>query len=93
MIDAETALSYGLVNQVVPQEELLEAAKKMARSFMKNSIVAIGFAIESVNAGLLEGSVGYDVEVQAFGNCFETEDFKEGTQAFVEKRKPDFPGA
>lgn len=93
MIDAETALSYGLVNQVVPQEELLEAAKKMAHSFMKNSIVAMGYAIESVNAGLLEGSVGYDVEVQAFGDCFETADFKEGTQAFMEKRKPDFPGA
>ena len=93
MIDAETALGYGLVNQVVPQEELLDSAKKLAESFMKNSIIAMGFAIESVNAGLLEGSVGYDVEVQAFGDCFETEDFKEGTQAFLEKRKPEFPGA
>jgi enoyl-CoA hydratase len=60
---------------------------------MKNSIVAMGFAIEAVNAGLLEGSVGYDVEVQAFGDCFETADFKEGTTAFIEKRKPNFPGA
>ncbi len=93
MIDAPTALSYGLVNQVVPQADLLEAAQTMAKSFMKNSIVAMGYAIESVNAGLLEGSVGYDVEVQAFGDCFETEDFKEGTTAFIEKRKPDFPGA
>ncbi len=93
MIDAPTALSYGLVNQVVPQADLLEAAQTMAKSFMKNSIVAMGYAIESVNAGLLEGSVGYDVEVQAFGDCFETEDFKEGTAAFIEKRKPDFPGA
>jgi len=55
--------------------------------------VAMGFAIEAVNAGLLEGSVGYDVEVQAFGDCFETADFKEGTTAFIEKRKPNFPGA
>ena len=93
MIDAETALNYGLVNQVVPHDKLLDAAKEMARSFMKNSIVAMGYAIESVNAGLLEGSVGYDVEVQAFGDCFETKDFKEGTQAFLEKRKPHFPGA
>ncbi len=93
MIDAATALSYGLVNQVVPQEELMQAAEAMAHSFMKNSIVAMGFAIEAVNAGLLEGSVGYDVEVQAFGDCFETEDFKEGTSAFLEKRKPNFPGA
>jgi len=93
MIDAATALSYGLVNQVVPQEELMQAAEAMAHLFMKNSIVAMGFAIEAVNAGLLEGSVGYDVEVQAFGDCFETEDFKEGTSAFLEKRKPNFPGA
>ncbi|MEY2969691.1 MAG: hypothetical protein RLZZ599_64 [Bacteroidota bacterium] len=93
MIDAQTALDYGLVNRVVPQEELMQVAEEMARSFMKNSIVAMGFAIEAVNAGLLEGSMGYDVEVQAFGDCFETEDFKEGTTAFLEKRKPNFPGA
>ena len=93
MIDSVTALKYGLVNYVVPQAELLGAAEEMARSFMKNSIVAMGFAIEAVNAGLLEGSVGYDVEVQAFGDCFETADFKEGTKAFIEKRKPNFPGA
>ena len=93
MIDAQTALDYGLVNRVVPQEELMKVAEEMARSFMKNSIVAMGFAIEAVNAGLLEGSMGYDVEVQAFGDCFETEDFKEGTTAFLEKRKPNFPGA
>jgi enoyl-CoA hydratase len=93
MIDAATALEYGLVNRVVPQADLLGAAEEMARSFMKNSIVAMGFAIEAVNAGLLEGSVGYDVEVQAFGDCFETADFKEGTTAFIEKRKPNFPGA
>jgi enoyl-CoA hydratase len=93
MIGADRALEYGLVNQVVKQEELLEAAQSMAHSFMKNSIVAMGYAIESVNAGLLEGSVGYDVEVQAFGDCFETADFKEGTTAFIEKRTPNFPGA
>jgi enoyl-CoA hydratase len=93
MIDAPTALDYGLVNRVVPQAELISQADEMARSFMKNSIVAMGFAIEAVNAGLLEGSVGYDVEVQAFGDCFETADFKEGTAAFLEKRKPNFPGA
>lgn len=93
MIDSVTALEYGLVNYVVPQAELLGSAEEMARSFMKNSIVAMGFAIEAVNAGLLEGSVGYDVEVRAFGDCFETADFKEGTKAFIEKRKPNFPGA
>lgn len=93
MIDAPTALQYGLVNAVVEQKDLMDKAKEMAAVFMKNSIVAMGYAIESVNAGLLEGSAGYDVEVQAFGDCFETEDFKEGTTAFIEKRKPNFPGA
>lgn len=93
MIDASTALNYGLVNAVVPQEALQATAEKMARDFMKNSIVAMGYAIEAVNAGMLEGAIGYDVEVQAFGDCFETADFKEGTTAFLEKRKPQFPGA
>ncbi len=93
MIDASTALNYGLVNAVVPQEALQATAEKMAQDFMKNSIVAMGYAIEAVNAGMLEGAIGYDVEVQAFGDCFETADFKEGTTAFLEKRKPQFPGA
>ena len=93
MIDASTALNYGLVNAVVPQETLKSTAEKMAHDFMKNSIVAMGYAIEAVNAGMLEGAIGYDVEVQAFGDCFETADFKEGTTAFLEKRKPKFPGA
>lgn len=93
MIDASTALNYGLVNAVVPQEVLQATAEKMAQDFMKNSIVAMGYAIEAVNAGMLEGAIGYDVEVQAFGDCFETADFKEGTTAFLEKRKPQFPGA
>ena len=93
MIDASTALNYRLVNAVVPQEALRATAEKMAQDFMKNSIVAMGYAIEAVNAGMLEGAIGYDVEVQAFGDCFETADFKEGTTAFLEKRKPQFPGA
>jgi len=70
MIDAQTALNYGLVNQVVPQAELTTGCSIHGNVVMKNSIVAMGYAIEAVNAGLLEGSVGYDVEVQAFRRLF-----------------------
>jgi len=89
MIDAATALNYGLVNAVVPQEALQATAENMALGFMKNSIVAMGYAVEAVNAGMLEGAIGYDVEVQAFGDCFETADFKEGTKAFLENANPN----
>jgi len=92
MIDAQTALSYGLVNHVVTQEELLPLAEKIAGKIMKNSSVAIGKAIEAVNSNYKDGVNGFEVEIEQFGACFGTEDFKEGTTAFLEKRKADFPG-
>ena len=92
MIDAQTALSYGLVNHVVTQDELLPLAEKIAGKIMKNSSVAIGKAIQAVNANYKDGVNGFEVEIDQFGACFGTEDFKEGTTAFLEKRKADFPG-
>ena len=92
MIDAQTALSYGLVNHVVTQDELLPLAEKIAGKIMKNSSVAIGKAIQAVNANYKDGVNGFKVEIEQFGACFGTEDFKEGTTAFLEKRKADFPG-
>ena len=59
---------------------------------MRNSSVAIAKAISAVNANYTDGINGYEAEVKAFGDCFGTEDFKEGTSAFLEKRKADFPG-
>lgn len=93
MIDAATALNYGLVNHVVPQEELLEFCEGIASKIMRNSSVAIAAAIRAVNANFEAGVNGYNTEIEEFGNCFGTADFKEGTTAFLEKRKADFPGA
>jgi enoyl-CoA hydratase len=92
MIDANTALDYGLINHLVAIEELLPLAEKLAGKMMRNSSVAIAAAIEAVNAGFRDGVDGFDAEIEAFGNCFGTEDFTEGTTAFLEKRKANFPG-
>ncbi len=92
MIDAETAKSYGLVNHVVPQTELLEFTNGIASKIIRNSPVAIGLAIKAINANFKEGVDGYKTEIKSFGKCFGTNDFKEGTTAFLEKRKADFKG-
>lgn len=92
MIDAEEAYRLGLVNKVVSQEDLLDECRKLASKMAKNSPSAIRMAIRSVNAQYAEGVDGYQVEIDSFGDCFQSEDFKEGTQAFLEKRKPTFTG-
>ena len=92
MIDATTALAYGLVNHVIPQEELLPKCYALADKIKSNSSLAISAAIKAINANYKDGVNGYDVEISEFGKCFDTEDFEEGTTAFLEKRKSKFPG-
>lgn len=90
MISAEEAKQWGLVNYVVPQDELLELCEKLAAKIAKNSSVAISKAIKAVNANYTNCVNGFSVEIEQFGLSFGTDDFEEGTSAFLEKRKPDF---
>ena len=92
MISAEDAKAFGLVNHVTTQEELIPLVEKIASKILRNSSVAISAAIVAINANFEDGVNGFDAEINAFGECFGTEDFREGTTAFLDKRKPDFSG-
>ena len=90
MLSAEDALQWGLVNSVCEQEDLVLDCEKIASKICRNSPMAISSAIKSVNAGFIDGVDGFEVEKKEFGKCFGTEEFTEGTTAFLEKRKANF---
>ncbi len=92
MMNAEEAHRSGLVNHVVSQTELLAFTTSLAEKILKNSPMAISKAIKAINANFKDGVNGYETEIRNFGKCFGTEDFKEGTTAFLEKRKAEFSG-
>lgn len=92
MIGAEEAKSLGLVNHVVELAELLEICKKMLTKIMSKGPGAVGIVIESVNAVHNEALNGYQIEAAGFEKCCGLADFKEGTTAFLEKRKANFEG-
>jgi enoyl-CoA hydratase len=92
MITAEDALNWGLVNYVVELDDLLNKCTELATKIISRSPIALSSAIKAVNANYQNGVNGFEVEIEEFGNCFGTDDFKEGTTAFMEKRKANFPG-
>ena len=90
MIDAEEALSYGLINYKTNKDQLMTFTKDLAKNILSNSSNSIKNAIKSVNASFQEGINGYEIEINEFSKCFETKEFIEGTSAFLNKRKPVF---
>lgn len=90
---AKETLEFGLVNQVVPLNELLPTAHKMASDISKKAPLAVAAARKLLRStGHLPLSDGLKLEQKAFSQLFETQDQKEGTKAFVEKRSPQFRG-
>jgi enoyl-CoA hydratase len=92
-ITAQQALAMGLVNEVVPLADLIPEAEAMAKKIAANAPLAIRFAIEAVNRGLeMPLAEGLFLEATLFSLCCTTEDMKEGTRAFLEKRPAKFTG-
>jgi enoyl-CoA hydratase/carnithine racemase len=93
MIAAQEAYRIGLVNEVVPATEVIARAETILRQILANAPLAIKYSLEAVNKGLeISQSEGQALEAAFFGLCAGTEDKKEGTQAFLQKRAPHFQG-
>ena len=92
MITAAKALEIGLVNEVVAPENLLAAAEEKMSKILSRAPIAVGAAINAVNAALTDGINGFEEEINQFARCFDTADFKEGVSAFLEKRPAQFKG-
>ena len=93
MIGAQEAYRIGLVNEIVPATELITRAEAILNKIATNAPIAVKFALEAVNKGLdTSQGEGLLLEASYFGLCAATEDKKEGTSSFLEKRTPEFHG-
>ena len=93
MISAQEAYRIGLVNEVVPATDLIKRAEAILRKIFSNAPLAVKYSLEAVNKGLETSQAeGLSLEASLFGLCAGTDDKKEGTGAFLEKRKPQFQG-
>jgi len=92
MITAEKAARIGLVNDVVPQVELISKAEEILNKIKQRAPLAVASAIKAINSSLDKKTNGFEIEIEEFANCFQTADFKEGVTAFLEKRKAVFTG-
>ena len=90
MINAERGEKVGLLNHITSQENLLSFSTDLAKKIISNSSSAIAASIKCVNSNFKDGENGYLTEISEFSNCFQSEDFIEGTNAFIKKRKANF---
>lgn len=92
IIDASDAYRVGLVNYLVPADQLIPKCTEILNRIISKAPVAVSEIVKCVDAYYTGGVDGFQFEVDAFGRCCDTEDFKEGAGAFMEKRKPKFTG-
>lgn len=93
LLDAEEAKRLGLVNHILPtKEEAIDKAVEIIQKIMAKAPLAIGMIIDCVNAVYLSDENGFQTEANSFARCVKSGDYKEGTSAFLEKRKPAFKG-
>lgn len=91
VIDAKEALSIGLVNKLVSLDEFDNEISKMTSSIMKNSLIAVKYSKQAIDEGMNNDiDTGIEIESKLFAKCFSHEDQKEGMNAFLESRKPNF---
>lgn len=90
MIDAQEAHRLGLVNEVVPPDQLIQKSNELMLSILSKGPNAVAKVIAAVNAYFEDGKDGFTEEIKLFGECFGTDEMKEGVTAFLEKRKPAF---